>query len=104
MKIRNGFVSNSSSSSFVVYGKELSEQDFKDLHLKYNLNEDLDNYDTIEKISNITGITLDIEGEYNWVGRPYISIGDDETGAEFRKSVEDILGLDCSIFNEVVVC
>lgn len=35
MKIRNGFVSNSSSSSFVVLGFTMSEEDAKDRFVQY---------------------------------------------------------------------
>ena len=58
MKIRNGFVSNSSSASFIISKKDLTENQIDEL-LKYTDNEK--NYDgwTIEEESNsIAGFTI----------------------------------------------
>lgn len=46
MKIRNGFVSNSSSSSFIV----AVEKDAKPLHLKINIEDECEVITTIEEL------------------------------------------------------
>jgi hypothetical protein len=46
MKVRNGFVSNSSSSSFIV----AVEKDSKPLHLKINIEDECEVIETIEEL------------------------------------------------------
>ena len=79
MKIRTGFVSNSSSSSFCIYGTYIQNK----------------NYDDIEQIMNDTkGFSWSCGGEYSegiYVGRTFTSIGDNETGSEFKKTTEETL-------------
>jgi hypothetical protein len=120
MKIRNGFVSNSSSSSFCIYGchfslyDEKGKADFKELATKLKipkkmvkaLTEEDDNYDL-----EVDGETLKLpknpplstyyssECQDLYIGRSYKTLGDDETGKEFKKSVEDILGDDCDFIS-----
>jgi len=156
MKVRNGFVSNSSSSSFCIYGVCLDEQVFegdeaieafqklcahdKEAYVariqgwldkaKQKLEEFPDReylkkqarfYEALLNIENATEEDKEAisyyaeEQEYFWdvfgleyhcmylyercgyVGRSWSSVKDDETGAQFRKSVEDalaVIGLD----------
>jgi len=76
MKIRSGFVSNSSTSSFLIYGVYL------DAH---------PDLDVISQIESIPGFEV-IHPEYGWyIGRNPQSIRDDETGKEFKESVSRIL-------------
>jgi len=77
MKIRNGFVSNSSSSSFCIYGT--------------NIGENRDEVEIIEEKIRELGLKLEVHyGEYTrYVGRSWSSIGDDETGKQFKASVKD---------------
>jgi hypothetical protein len=96
MKIRNGFVSNSSSSSFHIYGIQIDESDFSKMILEKKLT-------TIEKLEEqginevIWDIVPGLGGEYidNWgsvyFGRYYSGIGDDETGKEFKESTQKAL-------------
>ena len=72
MKIRNGFVSNSSTTSFCIYGttvKKISEQ-----------------YEDDYKIGDLEVNRLSW-GDY-YVGLSPDSIGDNETGAEFKARVK----------------
>lgn len=66
MKIRNGFVSNSSSSSFAIFGAVLDFGKFKDL-MERNLNhvlppiEDDDSYDSVSDALEIITKGTDLE-------------------------------------------
>ena len=105
MKIRNGFVSNSSSSSFCIYGLYIEEEQtfvdkliekgyitkekFKELGnvLEYAWEKDENNFFIkhnleVESMDEDSGI---------YVGKSWSSIKDDETGAEFKKAIENSL-------------
>lgn len=76
MKIRNGFVSNSSTSSFCIFGIYLE-------------NYQGDEYD-IEKKAKELGLEMHYP-PYSGpaIGRSFCTIKDDETGAQFKQSVRD---------------
>jgi hypothetical protein len=78
MKIRQGFVSNSSSSSFCIYGACVSD------HFCEDEIEEMEN-----KIS-AEGFEVHYMCDYGgiYVGRDWSSVKDDETGAQFKTSVE----------------
>ena len=74
MKIRHGFVSNSSSSSFCIYGACIKK--------------DRVNEEEVEK----QGLSVyygdpNNGGDYVGVGRAWRSIGDEETGKQFKDSI-----------------
>lgn len=55
MKIRQGFISNSSSSSFIIFGIKLNEKELENLSsnkLILDEMEELDDYDTSEAINS----------------------------------------------------
>ena len=67
MKIRHGFVSNSSSQSFCIYGIYLDEEPKGDLD----------------------GLSMECtERDEVCVGRSWASVKDDETGKQFKEDVE----------------
>ena len=109
MKIRMGFVSNSSSSSFCIYGAELSDvlEELKKA-LGMDLTSDCDDvYSLSEAIESKTGLELHtVMGECLYIGRSYTSIKDDETGRQLKDDVEaklkQLLGRDvpCSSLSE----
>jgi len=79
MKIREGFVSNSSSSSFCIFGISLNTSDYEDIN-------------ELERKAKEEGL------EVKWtpwdtiaIGRSYSSIKDDETGLQFKESVKEKL-------------
>ena len=87
MKIRNGFVSNSSSSSFCLYGVSFdSSEVFKN---------DGDN-DLYTKADEVGLNYYNMDGCAEYVGLSFTSIKDDETGAQFKeratKLVSEFLG------------
>jgi hypothetical protein len=112
MKIRAGFVSNSSSSSFCIYGAWVSADSVKKLlsdeDLKYIEEECEGETWGISEVGHSIPLfyhceTEDYrdEDECCAFGRSYQSIGDDETGKQFKESVEKRLK---EIFGEDIKC
>ena len=92
MKIRNGFVSNSSSTSFCIYAAEITQDEF-------------DALDTQEFGQKMKELGLrdwcsnpDRGDNEVFIGRSWDSVKDDETGKQFKesiqKSVKELLGKD----------
>jgi len=115
MKIRNGFVSNSSSSSFLIYGVHLD--DIETLISNLELTDDEKNSLEAEGdwyLSEILdGKDLDglnyysaYDGESKYLGRSWSCVGDDETGFEFKNSIQKKIdsllckGIECSTISE----
>lgn len=103
MKCRKNFVSNSSSSSFVVYGVSMDDDEFFAL-CESKLGEDVvkviiedpysgNAYTELNKLEKDTGLEFmhDWECEYHLIGRQFKTIGDNETGLEFKNSVKSKL-------------
>ena len=90
MKIRTGFVSNSSCTSFCIYGVEIEEDEVCKL-LKLEDGDDI--YDVVEVRLKDTKLGFNLlEGiDCYYIGREWRSIGDDETGRIFKQGVEDEL-------------
>ena len=121
MKIRNGFVSNSSSSSFCIYGTHM---DYSDLVEKLKsttmitekfsseeLEEMEDNgewYELVDTFESSTDLSLNYSDDDVWIGREWSSIGDDETGSQFKESVKKDLeklfgeGVSCDTYDETI--
>jgi hypothetical protein len=108
MKIRTGFVSNSSSSSFCIYGTYFSSvseaielieeiggetmiaQKAKEL---LNGNDEDDPYEFLNNLVEKEGLYFS-NGPSDggvYVGRSWSSVKDDETGGQFKKDVENKL-------------
>jgi hypothetical protein len=103
VKKRLNFVSNSSSSSFVLFGVGMNDDEFFSL-CQSKLGEDAVNniindpdsgnsYSELSKLEKETGLEFihDWECEYHLIGRQYKTIGDNETGLDFKNSVKNKL-------------
>ena len=103
MKIRNGFVSNSSSSSFHIYGTVLYESELRKIILEKSLatEKEIEEYSIGEFFGDLedlcdeetTDIELmfffDSEDEMAYFGREYSSMQDEETLKEFKKTATE---------------
>ena len=94
MKTRSGFVSNSSSSSFLIYGIELGMDEFIEMAEAFLGEKYEDWYDAGKGLNKkCNGISVEHPGEWDsvFVGISPRKIEDDETGAQFKQRVKDTL-------------
>ena len=97
MKVRNGFVSNSSTQSFCIYGAWVDNGPKLDELLKiFEVENAWDlSYDCEDIKNSELDVEVPFEGENGcYIGIPWQNIGDDETGAQFKakiqKAIKDI--------------
>ena len=96
MKIRNGFVSNSSSSSFLIYGTTFERK---------QINETCKNNGS-DFGKDIEYYTVGYDDDTYYVGASWDKVGDKETGEDFkeriRKALSDFFSCDvkCATYQE----
>jgi hypothetical protein len=111
MKIRSGFVSNSSSSSFCIYGTFIGRGELdlaaikahKDKPDEEELEEDEEEYDDDDdyefwenRASELGLEQHSFDGcDGHYLGISWSSIGDNETGKEFKERVEKLVAQFC---------
>jgi hypothetical protein len=100
MKFRSGYVSNSSSTSFCLYGSRIDQelvfmklQELKKLsdeQVEAIKEYDLELGDVIKEFEEFDVYYDADESEY-YIGRSWASVKDDETGAAFKEDVKSKL-------------
>ena len=84
MKLRQGFVSNSSSTSFCAYGVCI---DFDEIKRMGTVS--ISDYDKIqeamEKVLDQSNLDYAFGEEYAYIGLPYEDLKDNETGKQFKE-------------------
>lgn len=114
MKVSVGFISNSSSSSFVLYGAAFDAETVEEF-VKANLSSDVKKLRDLEYCANNVAERLGLSYELDYESdTPYyfglhpMKIGDEETGKQFREKIQTALKtLDKNVkceCHEVEVC
>jgi hypothetical protein len=106
MKVRHGFVSNSSTTSFCIYGIYVYE-DIDILLKKYDV-DDIGNLCHILREKTGLSVYEMYDDDSIYIGREFCDIGENETGGEFKKNtrekIKEIFGkeVDCELLEETI--
>jgi hypothetical protein len=89
MKTRVGFVSNSSTTSFMIYGARFDDEM---LRKKFGLDEDDDLWDAMDSMAEKAGLCVYFcphDGDGAFVGCSLDECRDDQTMGDFKKEVKN---------------
>lgn len=92
MKVRTGFVSNSSSSSFCIYGIYLETEQLNLIGDGENLNDEVEKKLADAGLGKV-GIVYGQADDYGYLGRDYLDMGQDETRGQFEEGVRKAVAL-----------
>ena len=111
MKIRRGFISNSSSCSFCIYGISINPQKLCEKLIENGIKlTEADKEEIYEWFDKNNKITENLEIRYGpdygdrdlYIGKEWANILDNQTGAEFKKEIEEkikkLIGKDTKCF------
>ena len=89
MKTRLGFVANSSSSSFLIYGVGGSLEDIFE-KIGYTITPDEDRWTVLDKLASDLDLAFyyNSDGEFGAIGKSWSKVSDDQTGRQFKEEVE----------------
>ena len=84
MKVRTGFVSNSSTSSFMIWGTYLSAKKLKE-------RTGTDDIWELETKGLMVSCGPDYDDDGVYIGMSWLGVKDDETGAQFKARTEAVI-------------
>ena len=93
MKVRTGFVSNSSTTSFMIYGCAIDRSELIEL-LGLEIEDEDDCFDELDsalsKALKKTDLVFHLPYEWDsvFIGKSWDTVGDKETGGDFKRSIE----------------
>jgi len=91
MKIRQGFVSNSSTTSFCIYGICAEGDELDILKKKFNTEDLWEIYTKLEELGFYVSSGPDTFEGILYIGRSFDDIKDDETGLDFKNNIKNNL-------------
>lgn len=89
MKVRSGFVSNSSTSSFVVCGYKVTDEIMEKLRKLANLKEGAEQYDILDQVKLPEGISTLWTDDFNLIGYVIADVSDGDS-CESQTSLREI--------------